>query len=745
MGLGEFGAAQARRNGTGERAASGRPPLGPSGIRGGAAWPAVARGGGRAAHLLAMAFLLLVVIPALLEGEERRVSPREADGLRVATISFDYPSHKALKTKDLRSAMRIREGERFRNRYFRGDLAAVLAFYQARGYREAEITRKQLWVDQRNRLHLEIELDSGPLWRVGAVLIDGGAPLGESELMGLLRVQPGDDLNYGRVLEDERSLLIYLNRQGYAQARVDNQWQDDPGTHTADVIYQVDPGSRMYFGDITIADEEQLHTRVDLVKRYLTFARGDLYNPQELSQSRQQLSGTELFRSVFFSTPERASGDSLQPVHIRLQERKYISLGANAHVNITPDNMTPRVSASVVHNNWLGRGMKLGTDLSRGQPLQGGTLYMMERDILRSGADLVLSLGLTDEWGATKVSGDPDDRRQFDLLTANDSALGALLDSTGEDSAKAYIQSVVYDYSSIERLLELSGTLTRSWEGIYQTQLRLDFTRARNYPDPHAAIHYAPGERFLDGSNAGSKAGEEGTPGDGDGASDGNGETYVDSSGNGRIAVDNVWSGILTDRSRSVNLSTEFVRDTRDDRIAPTRGTFLRVSGLYAIELGSRSTQVMDGEAEARGYRRLSDNLVLAVAGHYTQIASLRSDRTLPQVYWKRYGGEGSLRGVARDQIVAVGGGRSGLNLRAELRFQAGAFGLVGFLDRAGVWRHAAEIGPADLVRPRGMVDGYGLGARYVVGFPFRLDMAFNDGFDKKHGMRIYFSIGQAF
>jgi outer membrane translocation and assembly module TamA len=31
------------------------------------------------------------------------------------------------------------------------------------------------------------------------------------------------------------------------------------------------------------------------------------------------------------------------------------------------------------------------------------------------------------------------------------------------------------------------------------------------------------------------------------------------------------------------------------------------------------------------------------------------------------------------------------------------------------------------------------------LGFPFRLDVAFNDGFDAKQKIRFYFSIGQAF
>ena len=57
----------------------------------------------------------------------------------------------------------------------------------------------------------------------------------------------------------------------------------------------------------------------------------------------------------------------------------------------------------------------------------------------------------------------------------------------------------------------------------------------------------------------------------------------------------------------------------------------------------------------------------------------------------------------------------------------------------AQVWHEAREV------RLRRMVDGYGVGLRYTLGFPLRLDLAFNDGFDAAQRIRFYFSIGQAF
>ena len=721
---------------------------------------------------LLILFLLVVGAWPVRAQEERIVSQREGDGLKVERIRFVYKKDKVLKSQDLRNAMRIQEGERFSRRFFKGDLATAIALYQSKGYREAEIVRKTLSVDGKNRLHIFVELDSGERWKVADMEIRGGGPFAVEKLMNLVELRSGDNLNYGKVLEGERALQIFLNRWGYPHASVRNEWVDHPESYSADVIYHVDPGRKMYFGVIDIENDEALHTRRKLVTGYLTFDKGDLYNPEELARSRNALARTDLFRSVFFSTPAVSIEDSLQPIHLRLQERKYIRLGANAFLNIAGGEMEPRIAGSLQHNNWLGRGAQLGLDASWGQPLQGATVYMTERNLLRTGADLVLSVGLTEEWGSTQVFADPDDPLQYELLTTFDSQLEGMLilyellgnTSDGQVAARQYIDDVVYDYTSIERLWKVSGTLSKLWGQIYQSNFSITWTRALNRPDSNEDIQYSVGDVTVEEDLGGDDLLEEDDFSgddlfddddffgdddffDDDGSSENEDadDAYIDYSEKGSIPVDDTWEEILKERSRSINFSTEFTRDSRDDRISPSRGTFLRLSGLYAIKLGSRSTYVLDGEAEARWYQRLSDHFVLAVAGQVAQTASLRAGRALPQVYWKKYGGEGSLRGVNPDDIVAVGGGRTGLNLRAEMRFQAGAFGLVGFWDRANVWRYTRDIELADLVKGAGMIDGYGVGLRYVVGFPFRFDLAFNDGFDKDNRMRFYFSIGQAF
>ena len=699
------------------------------------------------------AVLCLALAGTVLAQEDlREISAHEADGHKVAQIRFVHRGAKRIKGETLRSAMLTQEGKSFQRRFFKNDLSGLVNLYYGKGYRDAEIVRKLLRLDAKNRVHIHIEINSGALWTVRALTLVGGAPFAADTLRAQVGLRAGAPLDYGKVLEGERQLQVFLNQRGYPHAAVRNEWvEDDHASYSTEVVFHINPGRKMYFGAVEVENLDQLYTRKELIERYLHFEQGDLYNPEQLAKSREQLARTGLFRSVFLLTPE--TGDSLQPVVVRLKERKRISLSASAFFS----NTEPRVGGVVQHNNWLGRGARLSLNAGWGKPKQGVTASFTERNLLGTGADLVLSAGVTDEWGDKKGFGDPADSLQFDLLTGNDSVLNGLLLFAGEASAREYINTATYEYRSIEHLWKAEATLTKSWREIYQVQVSLSVEDSRIRPDPSGRIAYTPAPIDAEETDSGEPTDADDLFGDSDFDFSGKGNSFAQDEdldySDGKIPVTADWLQILTERKRSVDLSTEFLRDSRDDPFAPTRGAFLRLTGLYAhaFILGRSPTYVIDGEAEFRYYQPLSRRLVLALALQGVRTASLRRGRPLPQNYWKEYGGEGSVRGVEYKTINAPGGGRLGLNMRGELRYQRNNFGLVGFWDRAQVWRKPSQ---ATLWS---MVDGYGLGLRYILGFPLRLDLAFNDGsldnqsdekqwwrrlYQRKH---FYFSIGQAF
>ena len=90
--------------------------------------------------------------------------------------------------------------------------------------------------------------------------------------------------------------------------------------------------------------------------------------------------------------------------------------------------------------------------------------------MLGTGADLVLSAGVTDKWQPTKQQGNPNDQRQVALLTANDSVLEGFLSFPfgGEAIIREYIRTATFDYLSVEHLWKAEATLTKDWREIYR-------------------------------------------------------------------------------------------------------------------------------------------------------------------------------------------------------------------------------------------------------------------------------------
>lgn len=698
--------------------------------------------------------LLATLLMATSALADRVVDLRDLESPRVAHIRFEHLSQKPLSNRELRAAMATVEDKRFARRFFRADLATIENLYRSQGYMDVDVVRRVFVLDDEGALHITLKIDSGELWTVSTsdLQFAGDDTLLAAILQGRLKVAPGDVFRYGEVVQDERNLLVWLNGEGFAQARVRNQVALYSRRQQATVTYTVATGQRMYFGPVTI-EEADLQTRRSLLQRQITFGEGQLYDPEQVRRTRNNLSRTGLFRSVTLSTPV-VTGDSVQPVVVRLQERKFLHLRSRLFVN----NSEPGVSGRIQHANFLGRGNRIGADASLGQPLQGLTLFLTERNLLGSAADLTVSAGLTDEWGDTEVFADPSDSTQFDLLTRNYSVANELNLIFGPEEAAGFLTGAIYDYPSVERLWKLNAVISRRWEltgnVVYASNLTMNWTQSRNRPIQGRRIEFLPEESpdVTDPADGlGDGVGDDpfgDDPFGGDPLDDSepapSGRTAQGSlfpydpgpDGTGRIGLDDTWVDLLTNEARTLNFQLDFQRDTRNNQIAPTQGTFMRSAALYAIELGGSRNRVFDGDVEARHYQPLGTRVVWAHAVQGVMTGTLRRESALPQSYWKEYGGEGSVRGVERNSIKAVGGGRGGLVLRSELRLSAGRAGFVLFWDRAGVWRQVSKAKWGD------MINGYGGGVRWDLGIPLRLDLGWN-GHNKVPSA--YVSIGQAF
>lgn len=204
--------------------------------------------------------------------------------------------------------------------------------------------------------------------------------------------------------------------------------------------------------------------------------------------------------------------------------------------------------------------------------------------------------------------------------------------------------------------------------------------------------------------------------------------------------------GFGTRRFGLIGASAGFERDTRDDELDPTSGTFLSATAtpFYEWEFGNSGVKL---EGEARAYLGVGADSGTVLAGR-ARVGSILGPGAsqLPPDLLFFAGGGSSVRGYGFRSIGAGGqmtvGGRSLLEANAEIRQDiTERIGIVGFADAAIVGSGSTPgSGGSPLV-------GVGVGARYDTGLgPIRVDVAVPLNKRPQDGdFALYAGIGQAF
>ena len=216
-------------------------------------------------------------------------------------------------------------------------------------------------------------------------------------------------------------------------------------------------------------------------------------------------------------------------------------------------------------------------------------------------------------------------------------------------------------------------------------------------------------------------------------------------------------------------------RDTRDDLVEPTRGTFLSIEGSVAARALGGQVGFMKSYGQAFWFRRLpgsrgvvfASRFALGLADGFRRIIDA-TDTTgapvagetvtvedLPASERFFAGGDTTIRGFALDTVgmpSTIGangfpqGGNAVVIMNAELRVPVWKdFGSAVFVDGGNVFERVTHVDVGEL---RGSV-GFGLRYRSPIG-PVRLDLGFKMdrrelGGDREGRYALHFSIGHAF
>jgi outer membrane protein assembly factor BamA len=224
-----------------------------------------------------------------------------------------------------------------------------------------------------------------------------------------------------------------------------------------------------------------------------------------------------------------------------------------------------------------------------------------------------------------------------------------------------------------------------------------------------------------------------------------------------QLSVDRVFSQV-----RLSMFSSAISRDTRDDLVAPQRGTLLSADGTVAARVFGSEVDFVKLFLQSFYYRNLGRRNVVFAGGARLGLARAGKQvvddvlvEDLPASERFYTGGDTTIRGYPRDAVGTPEtltpdgfpiGGSAEIVLNAELRVPvAGDFGAVLFVDGGNVFKRVSDM---DLAALRA---GVGFGVRYRSPFgPLRLDLGFPTerrivGGQLEKGYQLYFSMGHAF
>lgn len=278
---------------------------------------------------------------------------------------------------------------------------------------------------------IAVQIDPGPLYRLGAVGVDGDVAEAATAAFDLRGDEPAEA---SRVLAAGAAMLDALREAGFALARVPPpQAVVDHRTRTMDVRYIVDPGPRVSVGAIEVTGLTRLSET--FVRRRLGLRPGDPFSPSRLEQARRDLLASDAIAAARITPATLADADGRLPVQIAVVERKLRTIRvAGAYASDDGANLL----LGWTHRNLFGRAERLSL---RGEI---GTIDGGSRDTLDYTAGV--SLRLPDRW-----------RRDLDIVLD----LGAV-----SESLEAYDRDAVTLGGAVEQRLSsrLSVALGAAFE-----------------------------------------------------------------------------------------------------------------------------------------------------------------------------------------------------------------------------------------------------------------------------------------
>ncbi|HTM24514.1 MAG TPA: BamA/TamA family outer membrane protein [Vicinamibacterales bacterium] len=280
--------------------------------------------------------------------------------IRVTTVKLN--GVKAVKTAQLKSALATVQSSRlpwgtkhfFNREQFEADLKRIVAFYKDRGYPDARVRSFDVKLnDKQDAVAVTFNVDEGQPVLVEQIEFNGFDAIPAPHLSALqnqLPLKVHAPLDRALAQASRETALDEVKDHGYPYATVRLTDRAGSSDHSRILTLTATAGTVAHYGDVSIAGNKTLSDRI--VRRQLTFRRGDLFRLSQVQESQRRLYNLQTFQFANIE-PEVPEGEqpAVVPVKVTVAEGKHqkvnFGLGYGSEENA-------RASIDWRHVNFLG-------------------------------------------------------------------------------------------------------------------------------------------------------------------------------------------------------------------------------------------------------------------------------------------------------------------------------------------------------------------------------------------------------
>lgn len=305
--------------------------------------------------------LLILTLPFIFGGDVfgEQFEPT-SDVALVKLVGIDIEGAQQIKAKELKNFMHINKGEKYKEYLLiyllQADINYMLGKYSSQGFHNAEINY-ELERKKPSEVKIIITVEEGPRCIISKIDVQCPSGMDDEELKRVWMasgINAGDPLVEGHINSAEQKIFTYFSDQGYIYATVHTGLTYNEDKTSAEVVFIVQPKHIAYIGDVVVQGNSTVREKIIL--REVTFEKGEVYDPAQISETQRKIYSTHLFRDVKIRPIEYEEELEVVDLIIMVREDKF------HWFEIAPGYESPdkgRLALGWGHDNVFGNNQRL--------------------------------------------------------------------------------------------------------------------------------------------------------------------------------------------------------------------------------------------------------------------------------------------------------------------------------------------------------------------------------------------------